>query len=95
MIILYARVSTDEQADQGYSLETQLDNCREYAISLGYLDLVEIQDDESGKTLDRPGLIKLMHVVDNNSLSVTIIRHTNNQCNTFINQISSIIHIFN
>lgn len=73
MIVLYARVSTDEQADHGYSLETQLDNCREYAISLGYSDPIEIQDDESGKTLDRPGLIKLMRMVDNNQINAVIV----------------------
>ena len=35
--VLYARVSTDDQADKGYSLPSQLDACRKYAERLGYL----------------------------------------------------------
>ncbi|CAG0934900.1 hypothetical protein TFLX_03722 [Thermoflexales bacterium] len=34
--ILYCRVSTDEQADSGYSLPSQMEVCRKYAEGLGY-----------------------------------------------------------
>ena len=34
--ILYARVSTDEQARSGYSLAQQLEALREYAACEGY-----------------------------------------------------------
>ncbi len=34
--IIYARVSTDDQADKGYSLPSQLDACRKYAERLGF-----------------------------------------------------------
>jgi DNA invertase Pin-like site-specific DNA recombinase len=35
-VILYARVSTDEQARSGYSLAQQLEALREYAAREGY-----------------------------------------------------------
>lgn len=34
--VLYARVSTDEQAEKGYSLPSQVEACRKYAESIGY-----------------------------------------------------------
>ena len=40
--ILYARVSTDEQARSGYSLAQQLEALREYASREGYEVLEEV-----------------------------------------------------
>lgn len=46
--IIYARVSTADQADYGYSLQTQVAESLEYANRNG-LNVVEIfQEDESG-----------------------------------------------
>ncbi len=42
--ILYARVSTDEQARSGYSLGGQLEELREYASSQGYRVIEEVVD---------------------------------------------------
>jgi site-specific DNA recombinase len=42
--ILYARVSTDEQARSGYSLAQQLEALREYAAREGYEVLEEVSD---------------------------------------------------
>ena len=46
--VVYARVSTDDQADKGYSLPSQLDACRSYAEQLGYEVVAEFRDDHSG-----------------------------------------------
>ena len=46
--IIYTRVSTDEQADKGYSLPTQLVGCRQYASADGFGILAELADDCSG-----------------------------------------------
>jgi DNA invertase Pin-like site-specific DNA recombinase len=55
--ILYARVSTDEQAKSGYSLAQQLEALREYAAREGYEVLEEVTDPgQSGASLARPGL---------------------------------------
>lgn len=53
--ILYARVSTSRQAEL-YSLDFQLEQEREYAISLGFKIVAELQDDQSGRRLERDGL---------------------------------------
>lgn len=46
--IIYARVSTDEQADKGYSLPTQVEACRKYADRLGFAVVAEFSEDCSG-----------------------------------------------
>jgi site-specific DNA recombinase len=48
--ILYARVSTDDQKDKGYSLPSQFDAMRKYAAQQGFEIVAEYQDDYSGAT---------------------------------------------
>jgi DNA invertase Pin-like site-specific DNA recombinase len=51
--VLYARVSTDEQARSGYSLAQQLEALREYAACEGYDVLEEVSDPgQSGASLE-------------------------------------------
>jgi site-specific DNA recombinase len=54
--VIYTRVSTDIQAEEGYSLQTQLDSCRNYAIDNNFVIVAELADDCSGtlKFKDRP-----------------------------------------
>ena len=56
-IVAYIRVSTEELARDGVSLESQREKANAYA-KLYDLELVEVIDDagESAKTLKRPGL---------------------------------------
>jgi site-specific DNA recombinase len=55
--VLYARVSTEEQARSGYSLAQQLEALREYAAREGYEVIEEVVDPgQSGATLERPGI---------------------------------------
>ena len=57
----YARVSTDEQAREGVSLEAQAARIRAYAQAKE-LELADVLTDEgiSGKTLERPALRELL-----------------------------------
>src|SRR5829696_2409881 len=72
-VILYARVSTDEQARSGYSLSQQLEALREYAAREGYEILDEITDPgKSGATLDRPGLDRLRDLVASGGVSAVL-----------------------
>jgi site-specific DNA recombinase len=51
-VILYARVSTDEQARSGYSLAQQIEALRAYAAREGYEVLEEVVDaGQSGASL--------------------------------------------
>src|SRR5919107_811871 len=72
-VILYARVSTDEQARSGYSLSQQLEALREYAAHEGYEILDEISDPgKSGATLDRPGLDRVRDMVASGWVSAVL-----------------------
>ena len=62
--ILYARVSTDEQARSGYSLAQQIEALREYAAREGYEVLEEVADPgQSGASLERPGMDRVRDLV--------------------------------
>jgi DNA invertase Pin-like site-specific DNA recombinase len=70
----YARVSTDKQADSGVSLEAQQEKLRAMAVVQGATLLEVIVDaGESAKTLDRPGMDRLLALVDARKVDVVII----------------------
>lgn len=62
---IYARVSTDDQADKGYSLPSQLDGCRQYIDQLEYSIVAEFREDSSGAipVADRPQGKRLAEMV--------------------------------
>jgi site-specific DNA recombinase len=57
--IIYARVSTAEQAETGSSLDSQISAGRQYAAANGFMVLAEFREAKSGATLDRPRLDKV------------------------------------
>src|SRR5215208_3612994 len=71
--ILYARVSTDEQARSGYSLAQQMEALREYAAQEGYEVLEEVTDPgQSGASLERPGMDQVRDLVAGGNVSVVL-----------------------
>ncbi|HET7480363.1 MAG TPA: recombinase family protein [Rubrobacteraceae bacterium] len=71
--VLYARVSTDEQARSGYSLAQQVEALREYARSEGYRVLEEVIDPgQSGASLERPGMDRVRDLVAAGDVSVVL-----------------------
>src|SRR5207237_8043179 len=61
----YVRVSTDRQAEQGVSLEAQEAKVRAMATVQGAeLSEVIVDGGESAKSLSRPGLQRLLGLVD-------------------------------
>jgi len=72
-VILYARVSTDEQARSGFSLAQQLEALREYATREGYEILEEVSDPgQSGASLERPGMDRVRDLVAGGGVSVVL-----------------------
>jgi site-specific DNA recombinase len=62
--ILYARVSTDEQARSGYSLAQQLEALHAFCGREGYEVLEEVADPgQSGASLERPGMDRVRDLV--------------------------------
>ena len=71
--ILYARVSTDEQARSGYSLRQQLERLRKYAAEEGYEVLEEVTDaGYSGTSLQRPGMDRVRDLVQESDVCVVL-----------------------
>jgi len=66
----YTRVSTDKQ---GISLEAQLEKIQAMAVVQGAEVLEVIQDAESAKSLERPGMARLLALVDAGKVQVVII----------------------
>ena len=62
---IYARVSTADQADKGYSLPTQIEACQALARQEGYTvpESHIFVDDYTGMSLNRPQLTKLRDLV--------------------------------
>ncbi len=73
-VIGYTRVSTDRQADSGVSLEAQATKITAMAAVQG-AELAEIIVDagESAGTLDRPGMARLLALVDAGRVDVVIV----------------------
>ena len=61
--LLYSRVSSDEQADEGVSLAAQVSECRRYAKRQGWRFGDEMQDILTGRRDDRPGYQRLLLTV--------------------------------
>jgi len=71
--ILYARVSTDEQARSGYSMAQQLEALRDYAAREEYEVLDEVTDPgQSGASLERPGMDRVRDLVAASGVSVVL-----------------------
>lgn len=69
---IYSRVSTDEQS-KGYSLQTQLEACQNYAKERRYSVVATFSDDYTGAAIDRPALNELRDYMYHNHLDVVIV----------------------
>jgi site-specific DNA recombinase len=70
---IYVRVSTDQQAEKGYSIETQLEACRKCASDLGASNIEEFIDDGySAEFIERPALTHLRMAVKAKQFSLVV-----------------------
>jgi len=65
LAVIYARVSTTDQADKGYSLPTQLEACHAMAQQEGYAvpETHVFVDDYTGTSLNRPQFTRLRDLI--------------------------------
>lgn len=74
--ILYIRVSTDEQADKGYSLKHQEERLRNYC-QVHNIEIVGLyNDDHSAKTFERPAFQQLLSFLKKNRKSSNLLLFT-------------------
>lgn len=72
--MIYCRVSTKEQVEEGNSLATQERNCREYAQKHSYeIAQVFIEEGESAKTADRTELQKLLRFCSDKKQNIKVV----------------------
>ena len=58
---LYVRVSTTEQAEEGYSVDEQTAKLQAYCVAMGYkINRVAVDPGYSGASLDRPGIKEII-----------------------------------
>lgn len=70
----YVRVSTDDQRDNGYSIDSQLRMIKEYCEKNDY-SIVDVYNDagHSGKDLMRPEMQRLLTIATKLSILASII----------------------
>ena len=72
-VVLYARVSTDEQAKRGFSLAQQMEALCAHCAREGYEVLEEVRDEGwSGAYLERPGLDRVRDLVEVGGVSAVL-----------------------
>jgi site-specific DNA recombinase len=73
-VIGYARVSTDKQADRGISLDAQTEKIRAMVVVHGaeLADII-VEAGESAKSLSRPGMQRLLALVDAGEVQTVIV----------------------
>lgn len=75
--VIYIRVSTDEQANEGKSPETQLKKLQKYAEEKGYRLLKDFRDEGySGSNANRPGLKDMMLYCQENDVDLVLVVDT-------------------
>ncbi len=75
-VILYIRVSTDEQADTGYSQRSQEETLRRFCELKGYMVMETYFEDHSAKTFIRPQFSKLLLQLRKNKNSIDLVLFT-------------------
>jgi site-specific DNA recombinase len=74
-IALYCRVSTDEQAREGVSLDEQQERLKSYCRAMGWNEepLIFVDDGYSAKDIDRPQLNRLLNQVKKGTISKILV----------------------
>lgn len=72
-VVIYCRVSTDNQESEGTSPKTQLKACLDYCRGKGYQVAHQLTEVYSGLTLDRPRLNELRELVRSGDIDIIVV----------------------
>lgn len=73
-VALYCRVSTDEQAQQGFSIDNQKERLEAFSLSQGWSDYrFYIDDGSSGTSMDRPALRRLIQHIEKKQIETVVV----------------------
>lgn len=70
--VIYARVSTQEQEENGTSLTSQVAACRKYAEANGYTVVETLMESKSGASLNRPMLDEVRQMARDGLIDVVV-----------------------
>lgn len=89
---IYARVSTDDQAERGYSLPSQVEACKLFAVRLGYTVTVEISEDYSGAApiAERPQAARLDEIVRRREIDAVIVYQVDRLSRDIVNLLATV-----
>ena len=93
--IIYCRVSTEEQAEKGYSLDAQEKLCKNFAKNRGF-DVAGIYRDEgkSATSLKRPALQDLLtYCQKDNSIDALMVQETDRLARNTIDHLTIKAHL--
>ena len=68
-VVIYSRVSTEEQAQNGFSLQDQERRLREYCARKNYCVIKHYEEEYSAKNFNRPRFNELMHDIESGALA--------------------------
>lgn len=73
-VALYVRVSSQEQADEGYSIGEQTERLKKYAEAMGWeIHKIYIDPGYSGGNMDRPGLNEMIKDVETGNIDTVVV----------------------
>ena len=73
-VALYVRVSSQEQADEGYSIAEQTDRLKKYADAMGWeIYKIYVDPGYSGGNMDRPGLNAMINDVESGEIDTVVV----------------------
>jgi site-specific DNA recombinase len=73
-VALYVRVSSQEQADEGYSIGEQTDRLKKYAEAMGWeIYKIYVDPGYSGGNMDRPGLNAMIKDVESGVIDTVVV----------------------